>query len=43
METNKTDKIVRAIFLLIGLGIGALVFGTAGTILYYVIKYTFFS
>lgn len=43
METTKKDKVARIIALIIGLSIGALVFGTGGMILYYVIKYSFFS
>lgn len=43
MDTNKKDRVARIIALIIGLSVGALVFGTGGTILYYVIKYAFFS
>jgi hypothetical protein len=43
MESNKTDKVARIIALIIVLAIGGLVFWTGGTILYYIIKYSFFS
>lgn len=43
MDTNKKENIVRIIFLLIAIGVGTLVFWTGGTLLYYIIKYTFFS
>lgn len=38
MEENKKENITRIIFLIVAIGVGSLVFWTAGILLYHIVK-----
>lgn len=42
MDTKKKENILRIIALILAMGVGTLVFASAGTLIYYLIKYSFF-